>query len=495
MESKYRYNKMAGALQEAAGDTSILRAPASASLSIAAGDSEEQAAGMPDDAGRFEPLSRARRTLAVAPHREGEIAPAPQSSVDPTRTLGGQGMFHYTIEEGQHVLVVRADGTMEELVGPKRVWRGGRRFRPMVHHVAYPGEFLIVRFRDGKQEHLAGPAHVWFDPRIHLSITKEEALQIAAKEAVVVYSRGEDEEVKRRVVSGPAVFVTAPGEWLHTFSWHGAKGGSQGNRKVANALVFQKLWLLPDQMYHDVTDVRTSDDAVLTIRLMIFFELIDIETMLATSHDPIGDFVNAATSDVVDFLGRHDFESFKQNTERLNDLATYRQLVGRAEQCGYRINKVVYRGYGAPESLQDMHNQAIESRTRLALERATYQQAQELEDFKLEREVLRAARQRGERAVELEQELELTRKRREAELTAEDAKQEIGRRQGLRSAEQRLKLDHERNNEQRAHLEALRALGVDLTALLTQGRADQVIELRGSSAGAHLHVDPRPAPK
>ena len=93
-------------------------------------------------------------------------------------------------------------------------------------------------------------------------------------------------------------------------------------RKVPKGLVFQKLWLMPDQMYHDVPDVRTADDAVLTIRLMIFFELLDIATMLETTHDPIGDFVNAATSDVVDFTGRHDFESFKANTDKLNEIET-----------------------------------------------------------------------------------------------------------------------------------------------------------------------------
>jgi hypothetical protein len=135
-------------------------------------------------------------------------------------------------------------------------------------------------------------------------------------------------------------------------------------------------------MYHDVPDVRTADDAVLTIRLMIFFELLDIATMLETTHDPIGDFVNAATSDVVDFTGRHDFESFKRDTDKLNELETYRQLVGRAAQCGYRINKVVYRGYGAPDRLQQMHDQAIEARTRLQLDRATEQQAQDLGSFR-----------------------------------------------------------------------------------------------------------------
>src|SRR5262249_599113 len=163
--------------------------------------------------------------------------------------------------------------------------------------------------------------------------------------------------------------------------------------KIPNGLVFQKLWLMPDQMYHDVIDVRTADDALLTIRLMIFFELRDIETMLNATHDPIGDFVNAATSDVVDFLGRLDFEAFKQHPDRLNDLATYKQLAERAQQCGYLITKVVYRGYGATDALQRMHDQAIESRTRLQLEKATQQQAQQLEDYKLDQQLMRSAKQ------------------------------------------------------------------------------------------------------
>src|SRR5262249_45107455 len=257
--------------------------------------------------------------------------------------------------------------------------------------------------------------------RVHASVEREDALQIASKEAVVVYSKGLDGAVARRVVNGPAAFVPAPGEWLHTFSWHGSQGGG-GYQKVPNGLVFQKLWFLPDQMYHDVPDVRTSDDAVLTIRLMIFFELCDVTTMLDTTHDPIGDFVNAATSDVVEFTGKHDFVSFKKHTDRLNDLETYRQLVARASQCGYRINKVVYRGDGAPDPPQRMHDEAIEQRTRLALERATQEQAQDLEDFKLERDLGRAGRHRTEQQAHLTHEIEQARRRQEAALKDEAAR-------------------------------------------------------------------------
>lgn len=399
-------------------------------------------------------------------------------------------MFFYTVEEGQRVLMRRPNGTITVLIGPKRVWSGWNTFRPMDHFVAHPGEFLIVRFRDGRQQHLPGPAEVWFDRREHLGITQEDALQIAAKEAVVVYSKSEETgAIARRIEYGPAQFVPAPGQWLHTFSWHGSKGGSQGVSKVANALVFQKLWLMPDQMYHDVHDVRTADDAVLSIRLMIFFELLDIEQMLGATHDPIGDFVNAATSDTVEFTAKHDLESFKRNTDRLNELETYRQLTGRASQCGYRINKVVYRGYGAAASLQQMHDQAIEARTRLQLERATETQAQQLEDFKLESQLARAGKRRSEQTLEVEHDLELAAKRQAAEIERREAHEAARRGQEELAAKLRLEIAREEDARRLAHLAALRDLDVDLTAYLTQARADRLIEVRGA-AGTHLHLDP-----
>jgi hypothetical protein len=167
--------------------------------------------------------------------------------LDTIRPLGGLGVFTYVVEEGQHALMRRPDGTMEVLAGPRRVWRGRNTFHPMEHYVAHPGEYLIVRYRDGRQEHRPGPTEVWFDPRVHQEVAREDALQLAAKEAVVVYSSKEGTGlVQRRIEHGPTLFMPRPGEWLHTFSWHASEGGSQGIRKVPRGLVFQKLWLLPD---------------------------------------------------------------------------------------------------------------------------------------------------------------------------------------------------------------------------------------------------------
>ena len=162
--------------------------------------------------------------------------------------------------------------------------------------------------------------------------------------------------------------------------------------------------------------------------------------MLDATHDPIGDFVNAATSDVVGFTGRHDFESFKRNTDKLNELETYRQLAGRAGQCGYRINKVVYRGYGRPDRLQPMHDQAIEARTRLQLDRATEEQSQELEDFKLDSQMPRAAKRRREQAAEVDHEMELGGRKQEAELRDQEARRTFQRGQARLEAELRERL-------------------------------------------------------
>lgn len=399
-------------------------------------------------------------------------------------------MLYYTVNDGQRVLMVNKDGSMEEIVGPRRVWRKGRRFITMDHYVAHPGEFLILRFRSGEQQHLPGPCDVWLDPRKHVSAEKEEVLPIATKEAVVAYFKNDDGKHERRIINGPATFVPAPGEWLHTFSWHGSSQDADGGyRKSPNALVFQKLWLLPDQMYHDITDVRTADDAVLIVRLMIFFELVNIERMLDATHDPIGDFVNAASSDVVEFVGRYEFSELKRNSDKLNELAAYKQLVQRAEQTGYRINKVVYRGYGAPDSLQDMHDQAIESRTRLGLEKATEEQAQELEDYKLDRELARDGKQRQEKAIAQDAVLAMLRKREQSQLQSEQMRREYERQQQQADDAQRQAQEKSRQQADQQHLETLKSLGVELTPYLTQARADRVIELRGGHSKPHVHLN------
>lgn len=506
---KYKYNKKAGALNEAALPVQRQSVPSEGLPSL--NDDIDDFAQMVQQEQAFDSYVDAHstgvhdmralrglvgeagthaQTAGHGPTRRERLAQSgggPQSSRDHFSSTGREGVFFYTVEESQQVLVIHGGGKMEVVEGPAKVFRLGKRIRLMEHHVAHPGEFLIVRHRDGSQEHQPGPAHLWVDPRVHQAVSKEDCIQLSEKEAVVVYSKEGGNEVSRRIVYGPKDFVPQPGEWLHTFSWHGSAGGAEGYRKIPNALVFQKLWLLPDQMYHDIPDVRTSDGVVITIRLMLFFELVDIETMLVTTHDPIGDFANAATSDVVESIGKIDFESFKDATAKLNDLSTYRQLVSRAESCGYEIKKVVYRGYGAPAALQKMHEQAMEARTRLQLEKATEEQAQKLADFQLERRHARQSHEAEAQARQQAHELELKRERERQGLESAKEQKTFEREQARLDEEQRRAEKQAQELQFAEQLERLGKLDVDLTQYLTQNRADRVLEVRGGE-GTHLHL-------
>ncbi|WP_372366123.1 hypothetical protein [Candidatus Uabimicrobium sp. HlEnr_7] len=385
-------------------------------------------------------------------------------------------MWSYIIPEGQKVLVTTKKGDGEIIEGPKRISLWGKKVQSLQQHIAYPGEFLIVKKRDGSQQHLIGPQEMWQDPRVHAQIQKEDALQLAGKEAVVVYTKNEEGSLARRIVCGPELFVPEPGEWLHTFSWHGVIDGS--GIKQAGGLKFQKLWLMPDQMYHDVADVSTGDDVVLEMKLMIFFELTNVEKMLDETHDPIGDFINAASSDVIDYVGRYTFEELKNNTDKLNLLESYPQLTNRANQCGYKINKVVYRGYATSEALQNMHRQAIETRTKLKLERETEEQQQKLADLRHEREYNRSIESRKQEREQEAHEMEQRKLRHNQDIEIQKEKLALQQDQTKQGQDQKL-----------LFLTQLKDMGVELTTYLTQDRPDKVIELRGKGTSPHLHID------
>ena len=44
--------------------------------------------------------------------------------------------------------------------------------------------------------------------------------------------------------------------------------------------------VIPMTAYHNVSEVRTNDDTLITIKLMLFFDLVDIERMLDATVRP-----------------------------------------------------------------------------------------------------------------------------------------------------------------------------------------------------------------
>ncbi len=66
---------------------------------------------------------------------------------------------------------------------------------------------------------------------------------------------------------------------FHEFDWHGPDPDRPG-RFIPNRNKFTQLCHVPSQFYFNVTDVRTNDDTLITVKLMLFYELTDIEIMV-----------------------------------------------------------------------------------------------------------------------------------------------------------------------------------------------------------------------
>jgi len=323
-----------------------------------------------------------------------------------------------TVHEGSRVAIWSRSGKVKIVDGPARVTLVFQRCVPLRQYRADQSQYLAVRKRAGPIEIKPGPCTVFFDPVEDEGISVENAVQIDASQALVVYRNvhaaeggsvkavahgggdggggdrgGGARSVDRRVVRGPARFIPTADEWCHEFSWSGVPKDGSKTTVQPNANKFKKLSVIPTSMYHNVSEVRTNDDTLITVKLMLFFQLDSIEKMLACTNDPIADFVNAASADVIAFCSGLNYENFLTLTGELNKLETFSQLTTRAHMIGYTISKVVFRGFQAGEKLQAMHDEAIQERTRLRLLEETQEQQQRAEDMKLEGERRRAKMQ------------------------------------------------------------------------------------------------------
>jgi len=321
-----------------------------------------------------------------------------------------------TIEAGEQALIRNHLGKAKLVIGPARVtlWRSSA--EKLLSYFADETQYLEVNFRNGPRECHIGPVQMFMNPVEVESINIKDVVLVSANEALVVYrnigitkdvdTETNAEKFDRMVLHGPMRYVPKPGEWIHEFRWHGEEksprdGGTGKTKKVPGALRFKLLRTIADQFYYNVNEVRTKDDTMITVKLMIFFQLVNINKMLDNTHDPIADFINACCSDTIQYCSGLTYEEFVDNTSKMNDLETFKQLTSRAETIGYKVSKVVFRGFHSSEALQNMHDKAIHERTRLRLEADTENHRQDLLDLRLNKEEERSAK---ERELEMEKE-------------------------------------------------------------------------------------------
>ena len=294
-----------------------------------------------------------------------------------------------TVKEGERLAVYSKNGSLTVHEGPTRVFLFRNENKLLERYVAQPDQHLILKYKTGEMEYIVGPKDVWEDPLIHESILLDTNIPIDSNEALVVYELNSNDEIERKIIKGPTSYVPKSSkEWIHEFSWHGSINYSE--EKYPNQLKFQKLHLTPDQMYITLKDVRTKDDALLNFKFMIFFELENIEKMLDQTNDPIADLTNSLSADVINFTSKFNFMEFKDATSALNEVENYPQTNQRADKIGYFVKKIVLTTWKTNEKIQKMQDSAIETRTKLILDRENEVEIQNLNDFKLDKTIKRS---------------------------------------------------------------------------------------------------------
>lgn len=105
--------------------------------------------------------------------------------------------------------------------------------------------------------------------------------------------------------------------------------------------------------------------------------------MLDYTQDPISDFINAICADIVCFVGKYTFSEFLLNSNNLNNLDNYPQLIQRSSRIGYLIKSIIYNGYHSSDALQAIQDNAIQKRTEIRLQSEIDLHKQEIANLKL----------------------------------------------------------------------------------------------------------------
>ncbi|KAK7499296.1 hypothetical protein BaRGS_00009556 [Batillaria attramentaria] len=395
-----------------------------------------------------------------------------------------------TLDIGEQALVYNHVGQARIEEGPKRIFLWRETYRELERVSANQNEYLVISYKDGRTEHRKGPCVEFINPVVHTNICKQEMISLDANEALIIYTAsGKGPQATHRVEYGPTLYMLKANEWLHTFAWHGTDPSNK-TRMIPRNDVFTKLRIIPDQFYYNVDEVRTADDALVRVKLMMFYELVDLQRMLDSTSDPMADFVNCLCADVVAYASGKTYLEFIEQAGELNDLQHFPRLLERSHDIGYKVSKVVFRGYHAHDKLQRMHDTAIAKRTDLKLTFEKEEREQALIDSQLHSEMNRMEQEQKMEMAALEHKQRLEREQVTHQLTMEKQKHQQSQLKEQQEHEAHLRAKKWADKQRLSHLTSLHSLGVKVTDVLLaeSHRPAEVVQVLSDGKGANMHL-------
>eukprot|EP00931_Biecheleriopsis_adriatica_P102378 TRINITY_DN77358_c0_g1_i1.p1 TRINITY_DN77358_c0_g1~~TRINITY_DN77358_c0_g1_i1.p1 ORF type:complete len:498 (+),score=111.99 TRINITY_DN77358_c0_g1_i1:21-1514(+) len=340
------------------------------------------------------------------------------------------GLFRTTIPSGRKALVLSPWGTERTVHGPCTVSRFGSNISMFRHYVVPAGDKVVVWDEHGEESSCEGPAAINVHPDASLHICPRIILDADQKVLVIdkdgceqvlngpcVFHAGPRDAIREyrlvRLASNEAVCVVRqdgvretvlgsdqprlfldPREKLHKFVLTGG-GDADGLGKQPGALTFEVLRLQPSQAYF-AFPVRTADNAVLILKLMVFME-IKRPDLFILRDDPFAVMFNFIMAEATELVGFYSFDDFKQQPgRRLREHFESSAKAGEpvlqffADQYGLDVSKIVLRGWMAQDpQVQKILDQAAAAQTQRDVARAEHALA--LEKLENEREQLESA--------------------------------------------------------------------------------------------------------
>jgi len=401
-------------------------------------------------------------------------------------------------------------GNVKKIVGPKLVRLYFSTIRFCSRHTANRDSQLIVYMKNGQIKNVDGPCSIYFDHLHHERIEIKKAIRVEYGEAIVVYTdeiaeqekllekssdsgnklqtasvvndQDDGKKMVRKIYKGPLMFLPRINQHIHEFSWHGESNASHPSqiRVLSGLRKFTNLPLLEQQIYYNVRDVKTNDSDTLTIKVMLFYTIVDITKMLDTTSDVVGDIINALAADVISWSATKSYSQILEHTGELSDLNTFKQLIKCAEIHGTKIGKVHYRGLKGSDSLLVLHDQAVRRRLELKSKQEEMVERERMEDLKLAKSLERAEKEQSKKSREHEHMLRLRKN----------------------EHEQKMEMELAACNQKINFYKQLKENGVNLTEFLvaesysnSTGVSKQSMlhlnNINGNSSNIHVHTDRR----
>jgi len=75
---------------------------------------------------------------------------------------------------------------------------------------------------------------------------------------------------------------------IHKFEWHG-QDKNESDHMVRAARTITQLPMMPGHFSDKINEVRTLDDTKMVVKLMVYYELVDVLKMVSSKHAHVVD--------------------------------------------------------------------------------------------------------------------------------------------------------------------------------------------------------------